>query len=184
MTEHARSILFTVYREKHLIAASLLAFSATALANTAAQTTLCTTDEQVLFDCAIEGKHKRVSVCARGDLTSDTGELRYRYGKPGRIELTYPEKAQGSPHQFTYSAYLRGGGPDNAGLDLFSLLFSNGGFQYAVFSEYSAEDDSSYYGVRIHGPQAMELACAMPVTDHLRSANLDQILTAEPDPEN
>jgi hypothetical protein len=93
MTERARSILFTVYREKHLIAASLLAFSATALTNAASPTTLCETDEQVLFDCAIESKQKKFSVCARGDLTSDTGELRYRYGKPGRIELTYPELA-------------------------------------------------------------------------------------------
>jgi hypothetical protein len=169
------------HRTECLIAASLLALSTTALADTAPPTTLCTADEQVLFDCAIKGKQKRVSVCARYDLDSDKGELRYRFGKPGSVELTYPEQAQGSLGKFTYSAYLRGGGPENAGLDLFSLLFRNGEYQYEVFSEYSVEDDSSQYGVRIHGSKEAELICASPVTDHLRSANLEQILAAEPD---
>ncbi len=166
-------------RSKVFCATCLLSFSATALTDTAVPITLCETDEQVLFDCAIKGKQKRISVCARGDLASDKGELQYRFGKPGAIELTYPEQAQGSIHHFTYSSYLRAGGPENAGLDLFSLLFRNGSFQYEVFSEYSAEDETNHYGVRIHGPQEMELICATPVTDHLRSANLDQILTAE-----
>lgn len=172
-------ILTRFNRCKSFLAASIMAISSIALTDTTAPTTLCAADEHVLFDCAIEGKQKRVSVCSRGDLGSDKGELRYRFGKPGNVELTFPEKAQGSVQQFTYSAYLRGGGPENAGMDLFSLLFRNGSFQYEVFSEYSAEDESNQYGVRLHGPKETELTCANPVTDHLRSANLDQLLAAE-----
>ena len=146
-----------------------------------APASLCEADEKVIFDCIIEGKSKRVSLCARGELANGQGELRYRFGTPEKVELTYPEQPAASLGKFTYSAYLRGGGAANAGLDLFSLIFHNGGFRYEVFSEYSAEDDSNSYGVRISGKQEAELACTAPVTDHLRDTGLEQTLTAEPE---
>jgi hypothetical protein len=54
----------------------------------AATSTQCTTDERVIFSCATG--NKIVSVCASGDLTQSTGSLSYRFGPPGRPEISYP----------------------------------------------------------------------------------------------
>jgi hypothetical protein len=42
----------------------------------------------VIFSCATG--NKIVSVCASGDLGPHTGSLTYRFGPPGRAEISYP----------------------------------------------------------------------------------------------
>jgi hypothetical protein len=54
-----------------------------------AATTHCTPNEQVIFSCPT-GKQKIVSVCASQDLSSNSGYLEYRFGKPGALEIVLP----------------------------------------------------------------------------------------------
>ncbi len=48
----------------------------------------CTANECVIFSCATG--NKIVSVCASADLGPQTGSLTYRFGPPGRPEISYP----------------------------------------------------------------------------------------------
>lgn len=65
------------------------------------------------------------------------------------IELEFPEDRENSFSYFTYSYYLRGGGIENAGLDLNSFKFSNGGYQYQVYDDYEAETGMKAVGIRV-----------------------------------
>jgi hypothetical protein len=60
----------------------------TASQTRAAAPTQCMTDERVVFSCATG--NKIVSVCASGDLARSAGSLSYRFGPPGRPEISYP----------------------------------------------------------------------------------------------
>lgn len=65
----------------------------------------------------------------------------YRFGTPKHIDFEFPEnKDTSSFSHFSYNYYFRGGGKENAGLDIDNLIFENQGFQYIVFSSYSAGD--------------------------------------------
>lgn len=74
--------------------------------------------------------------------------LVYRFGTSGKIELQYPDELNESSWKlFTYSYYFRGGGKENAGLDLNYLTFTNNSYTYKLYQEYSAEDDSEAAGI-------------------------------------
>lgn len=74
--------------------------------------------------------------------------LVYRFGTSSNIELQYPtELNEGSWQLFTYSYYFRGGGKENAGMDLNYLSFNNNGYNYKLYQEYSAEDNSETAGI-------------------------------------
>lgn len=74
--------------------------------------------------------------------------LVYRFGTNGNIELEYPSELNESSWQlFTYSYYFRGGGKENAGLDLNYLTFTNNSYTYKLYQEYSAEDNSEAAGI-------------------------------------
>jgi len=74
--------------------------------------------------------------------------LVYRFGTNSNIELQYPaEPGESSWQLFIYSYYFRGGGKENAGLDLNYLTFTNNGYTYRLYQEYSAEDNSESAGI-------------------------------------
>lgn len=52
-------------------------------------TSLCHVGEEPLFQCRIAGRH--VALCAGG---GQAGEryVQYRYGRPGRVELAFPDR--------------------------------------------------------------------------------------------
>ena len=54
--------------------------------------TLCPKDQITAFSCALKNG-KTVSICASPDLDEQKGSLTYLFGKPSKIELTYPEHA-------------------------------------------------------------------------------------------
>ena len=54
----------------------------------AATATHCTANERIIFSCT--AGNKVVSVCASGDLGQHSGSLSYRFGPPGRPEISYP----------------------------------------------------------------------------------------------
>jgi hypothetical protein len=93
--------------------------------------------ERVVFSFQMAGSEK------------EPGYIVYRYGVREKIELEYPRQKSGSWKLFSYSYYLRGGGAANAGLDLDALSFTNSGFTYTLYWDYSAEDDSTTVGIRV-----------------------------------
>jgi len=106
---------------------------------------LCTTEEVLVYGFQIADSDKKLAVC----MDEDESYLVYRYGTKDKLELEYPENKENAWDNFTYSYYLRGGGADNAGLDLNYLVFENKGYQYQVYDEYSAETGVTEVGVRV-----------------------------------
>jgi hypothetical protein len=67
--------------------------------------TLCTKDERIAFSCSVG--RKVVSLChARAKLNDETWVMFYRFGVPGRVELTYPGRAVSAKKAFTSSLNL------------------------------------------------------------------------------
>lgn len=69
--------------------------------------------------------------------------LIYRYGTKNKIELEFPFKDSRSWNKFTYNFYFRGGGKQNAGLDIDNLKFENNGYKYIIYAVYSAGDEEN-----------------------------------------
>ena len=75
------------------------------------------------------------------------GYLVYRFGKDNKIDFEFPERDSLSFKKFSYNFYFRGGGKENAGIDIDNLFFENAGYHYTVYSVYSAEDESLSSGI-------------------------------------
>lgn len=73
----------------------------------------------------------------------------YRFGTKEKIELEYPEKNIESWSKFTYGHYLRGGGKQNAGMELESIFFQINNFSYTIYKNYHSEDNSFETGIKI-----------------------------------
>ncbi|HWA07463.1 MAG TPA: hypothetical protein VG961_13000 [Ignavibacteria bacterium] len=81
----------------------------------------------------------------------------YRFGTNKKVELVYPAAMNSDSWSlFTYSYYFRGGGKENAGLDLNYLSFENNGYIYKLYQEYSAEDNSESAGILVTGANGLE----------------------------
>ena len=103
--------------------------------------TLCqANDELIVYSCLLSNG-KTASICISRDFNSSTGYILYRFGTPQRIEFEYPKDKTNTLQAFSYQWYLRGGGAGNAGMDNNHLTFSNGGFTYELFHDYSAGSD-------------------------------------------
>jgi hypothetical protein len=81
---------------------------------------LCARGEVVIFHCEVG--RKMVSVCGG---RTPTPHAHYRFGAPGDIELAYPAPGQSG---LTYAREMYSGG------GALQIRFSNGGFDYAVYS--------------------------------------------------
>jgi hypothetical protein len=101
-------------------AASLL-FPAPALA----APTLCAANEQVIFSCPT-GAHT-VSICASKNPSKDA-TIQYRFGKPGSLELVYPDDGAKAADAFTAGTMTFSGGGGAW------LRFSKGPFRYTIFT--------------------------------------------------
>ena len=161
-----------------LLAMGLVASSAPAVGGgkkkTAPAPSLCKPGEQIFFACRVKGKaEKIVSLCGSKDLGEKDGKLvgslEYRFGKPGKLELTFPKPGADLRKAFEYSRYTR---------SMFSIEhfgFVNQTFRYTLFSEVNAEDDPNaavMRGIRIgkeadEGAKTTDLGCVGPVTDRL-----------------
>lgn len=101
--------------------------------------------EKVLFGFQVADSKKIISICT----AEDESYIVYRFGTRDNIELEFPEDRENSFSYFNYSYYLRGGGLENAGLDFDHFNFSNGDYQYQVYSEYEAETGIRSVGIRV-----------------------------------
>ncbi|MFZ3171339.1 MAG: hypothetical protein WA118_05100 [Carboxydocellales bacterium] len=107
---------------------------------------LSTEDEDLLFSFKIADSPKILSVCLS---KKQSDYIVYRFGTKDKIELEFPENKSDSWNKFTYSYYLRGGGKENEGMELNYLSFENGGNEYQIYHEYTAEDGSTIVGIKI-----------------------------------
>lgn len=99
--------------------------SSLAAAPALAEPTLCAANERVLFSCST-GVHT-VSICA-SKVLSKNADVQYRFGKPGSLELVYPEAGVKPADAFVLGtlAFSGGGGA--------WLRFNKGPFRYTVFT--------------------------------------------------
>ena len=101
---------------------------------------LCTAGERIVFAC--KAKTKLVSLCAQGDLTSPTGVLTYRFGKPGLTpELTFSSSPGGAKKAFSYTDE---GSAKTTSID---IGFKRAGYAYHVY--HTQEADGSAAGVNV-----------------------------------
>lgn len=108
---------------------------------------LCLYAEKNIFSFQVKSK-KILSVCKgrNGDY------LVYRFGKPGYVELQFPDELdKNSWEKFKFSGYRRGGGKANAGRGSYSLSFDISNVAYSVFQEWSDENDGYAIGVVVSG---------------------------------
>ena len=67
----------------------------------AREASLCRAHEQVMFHCQIRGTPKLLSVCLATKAGAQGGDLKYRFGAAGKIELEYPtESPEGAGTNF------------------------------------------------------------------------------------
>jgi hypothetical protein len=90
-----------------------------------------------------------MSVC----VDQEESYIVYRFGTKNKIELEYPKERSGSWKRFRYSFYLRGGGPQNDGLDLNYLIFTNNNVVYTIYQEYDALSNTTTCGIRIENQE-------------------------------
>lgn len=107
---------------------------------------LCTENEVLLFSFKLGDVPKTLSVCVS---KTQPDYIIYRFGTRDKIEFEFPVNKTDSWSKFTYSYYLRGGGAENAGMDMNYLMFENDEYEYKVYEEFIAEDNVTNVGVKI-----------------------------------
>ncbi len=107
---------------------------------------LCNDNEEVLLSFKLFDSGKTLTLCLSKE---QPDYIIYRFGTRDKIELEFPKEKNDSWSNFTYSYYLRGGGAKNEGMDLNYLSFENGGYEYTIYQEYTAVDDTTKVGVKI-----------------------------------
>ncbi|MBL3550394.1 hypothetical protein [Chryseobacterium sp. KMC2] len=83
--------------------------------------------------------------------------IQYRFGSKDHVEMEFPaEKTKDSWKKFKYRSYMRGGGKQNAGMELNYLTFTNKEYQYQLFRTYYAEDNSNSTGITVTDTKGKE----------------------------
>lgn len=147
----------------------LVVIALVAINSQAAVPSHCAAEEMPLFSCQIEKSAKVVSVCASRPL-SETSSLAYRFGKPGHIELEYPETSENSLSKFRFAHYFR------YQTDRITLSFNIGNYQYTVFDYYEGEEQPPYRrGIDVYDTrqdkQVVSLICRDEVITTIRDLN-------------
>lgn len=93
--------------------------------------THCTPDEKVVFSCSV-GK-KTVSICSSPKFSPTQGYLQYRFGVPGKVEMTFPEAKVHPKGKFEVNR-LTPTMDDGSRATLVELTFKNGDFGYQISS--------------------------------------------------
>jgi hypothetical protein len=128
-------------------------------ANTPPAVSLCTATENTYLSCETEN-HKIISMC--GALPN---ALQYRFGRPDKIELRYPEDPS-----IATSVILLGHSNDTSA-DRSAVNFTNGSYRYSVF-DLRYHNGDRYTGVVAQGKNQVKhkVVCKNEV-----QGNLDEI---------
>lgn len=159
-----------------IIAAGLAAGGSAAARAPGAPPNLCLQNERVAFTCTA-GK-KLISFCASGNV------LRYRFGAPGKPEMTYPAQALNTPAReaFRYSFTGYSGGGESR------VRFNNSGYEYIVYTAMlggawhpdGTRDHRQYDGVLVRrgGKTVGNVRCS--IAPDMDLSGLREGLTEEP----
>lgn len=110
----------------------------------ASQRSLCSSEEKVLFACAIG--RKLVSVCSSTELSRTAGYVQYRFGASGQTpELVHPATPvhPASKFSFGYEGAVKS--------SLVNLHFTRSGYSYTVYQQ-SAAFDTNGSGIAVKTP--------------------------------
>lgn len=83
----------------------------------------CGVNERVVFSC--QTGERLASLCASRDLGEGRGQLTYRFGREGRVEMIFPPVAMNPQQAFAYQLLPKGD----------SVRFTHEGVTYVLFSE-------------------------------------------------
>ena len=97
-----------------------------ALPALAAEGAHCVSPERAVFSCTTGAK--TISVCRSQDLSANSGELQYRFGRPGAVELSYP------PAGPVWRKHTRRGTLTFSGGGGAFLAFANPPYRYIVYT--------------------------------------------------
>jgi hypothetical protein len=109
----------------------------------------CRPDETTYFSCVVKGSARVVSVCGGKDW------LQYRFGKPGAIELEFPQERNASLNQFQGASRIHRAD----GIAAQWLMFARDGTEYSVSQ---MEGGSNFHGVSVLPPgskKTIDLSC-------------------------
>ncbi|MGI9653368.1 hypothetical protein [Chryseobacterium sp. RLHN22] len=83
--------------------------------------------------------------------------IQYRFGSPNKIEMEFPkERTKESWKKFHYNSYWRGGGIQNAGMEIDNLSFNHNGYDYLLFRTYHAKGEVYTAGIIIKDKKGKE----------------------------
>ena len=89
---------------------------------------------------------KKVSIIKE----KDNAYIYYQFTNGKKVELQYPSlKNKESWKLFSYNFYMRGGGKNNAGMEIANLQFVNKGIQYLIYQTYFSETEELKTGIII-----------------------------------
>lgn len=108
--------------------------------------TLCAPTENVVWSC--RAKKKTISVCASRKISASDGYMQYRIGRPGALEMRYPETLTHPRGHFRYTLYIQGNQ---------SLEFTKGGYEYAIVEDLRTPEDG--VGVWKDGIEITRIVC-------------------------
>jgi hypothetical protein len=138
-----------------MLAAALVAVVLSPHAVAATERGLCTPDETSVFNC--RNGSKTASLCVSGG----AAHLRYAFGSPGRIELSYPAATVRAQDAFRHGHIMYSG----IGGDY--IQFDNGGFRYFVFYLLGNALENSGVVVQRGGKSVMNFVCKAGSSDDL-----------------
>lgn len=102
-------------------------------------------NEEVVYSFDTKAGKKMVLVKDKGN-----EYIQYQFGSKNHVEMEFPsERNKESWKQFRYKSYHRGGGKQNAGMDMEYLTFLNNGYTYSLYKSYYAEDGSLSTGITV-----------------------------------
>jgi hypothetical protein len=157
---------------------SLAMFLALVSAGIPAGESHCSDHEQIVFSCKIAKSSKVVSLCASRPFSKVEGNLAYRFGPVGKVELEFPSSPTDSIRQFRFAHYFR------YQTDRTDVSFINGSFRYSVFDDYDEDEDpKKSRGVSVSGADGegseTQLLCDNPVISNLKT--LEDVVPCDAD---
>jgi hypothetical protein len=125
----------------------LLGFSSIAPLAQAAESTLCASDENIIFSCELKNK-KIVSVCSSSSPKQD--HIDYRFGKKSKVELSYSANTQLPTQKFHRGEIVYANNSEDV------LWFKKGNYRYTVYSPIRGDPGLS---VALNGDVITRLEC-------------------------
>jgi hypothetical protein len=140
--------------------------STAAAAETARSASLCATDEKTVWSCPTT-TGKIASICSSRQLDDRRGYVQYRFGRPGHVELEFPQQKQNTQAAFTYKRYTR------PLVTYLAIRFTAGGYTYKIYDRFNDEERPARRAAYIsvvppgEGARTVDLNCRKPIAGTL-----------------